>query len=531
MTDYYQRPTMFRLVNPLRYKPTYAVLTTASLFAINNYKSQRILLDTQFDTSAASITVDELKKHRSLDRGVWISIRRKVYDLTDFLNKHPGGSKIILQHAGKDVTKLFENLHPDGVLDNFLDPEQCIGDLVGEFDDVEDEEEKQLEMNRLQKISTLPSISRMFCLSDFEYVAKQILPIRAWAYYSGGTDDNYTLRENHYAFSRIFFNPRVLNNSTEDLDMSTTMLGVKTSAPFYCSAAALAKLGHRDGELSIAAGCGSEDIFQMISSASSYSFDDITDAAKENQSQWFQLYVKPDRSQSYEMIKRCEQKGIKAIFVTIDSSLTGSREKDYKLRYDVYDDENDDLDPMRNFKDSGLNWDDIDNFKKATNIPIVIKGVQRPEDVIKAAQHNIDAVVLSNHGGRQLDFSRPPIEVLAEVMPLLRQQKLDKQIEVYIDGGVRRGTDIIKALCLGAKGVGLGRAFLYANTAYGEKGVKRAIQVLKSELYIGMKLLGANKIEELTPDLLDLRGLNTRGMHDDSLYSINNDPIEPPKFK
>lgn len=521
---------MFRVINPLRYKPTYAILTTASLFAISNYKTQKVLLDTQVD-SINSISIDELKKHRSIDSGVWVSIGRKVYDLTNFLEKHPGGSKIILQYGGKDVTKLFENLHPDGVLENFLEPEQYIGDLVGDLAEFEDDKDRELEMKRLQMINSIPSISRMFSLSDFEYVAKQILPIRTWAYYSGGTDDNYTLRENHYAFQRIFFNPRVLNNSTEDLDMSTTMLGVKTSAPFYCSAAALAKLGHKDGELSIARGCGSEDIFQMISNASSYSFDDITDAAREHQSQWFQLYVKPDRSQSYEIIKNCEKKGIKAIFVTIDSSLTGSREKDYKLRFDVYDDENTDLNPMRNFKDSGLNWDDIINFKKFTNIPIVIKGVQRPDDVITAAKHNIDAVVLSNHGGRQLDFSRPPIEVLAEVMPQLRQQNLDKNIEIYIDGGVRRGTDIIKALCLGAKGVGLGRAFLYANSAYGEKGVKRAIQLLKSEIYIGMKLLGANKIEDLTPDLVDLRGLNTRGMHNDALYNINNDAIEPPAFK
>lgn len=522
---------MFKPVNRFRFASVCAILSSASVIAINNYRNQPVTLDSKLvkDDYLNPIAIDELKKHKSLEAGVWISIRRKVYDLTDFIDKHPGGSRIILQHAGKDVTKLFENLHPDGVLESFLEPKNHIGNLVGDLEDMEDVKERELEENRLQMISKIPSLSRMLSLNDFEYVAKQILPIKTWAYYSGGTDDNYTLRENHYAFQRIFFNPKVLNNSTNELDMSTTMLGVKTSAPFYCSAAALAKLGHRDGELSIARGCGSENIFQMISNASSYSFDDIVDAS--GFSQWFQLYVKPDRSLSYQTIKKCEDRGIKAIFVTVDSSLTGGREKDYKLRFDLMDDENEDLNPMRNFKDSGMNWDDIINFKKSTNLPIVIKGVQRPEDVIKAAKYNIDGVVLSNHGGRQLDFSRPPIEVLAEAMPQLRQQNLDKNIEIYIDGGVRRGTDIIKALCLGAKGVGLGRAFLYANSAYGEKGVKRAIQLLKSELYIGMKLLGANKIEDLTPELLDLRGLNTRGMHIDSLYNVNNDPIEPPSFE
>jgi L-lactate dehydrogenase (cytochrome) len=141
-------------------------------------------------------------------------------------------------------------------------------------------------------------------------------------------------------------------------------------------------------------------------------------------------------------------------------------------------------------------------------MPIILKGVQRVEDVIRAIEAGVQGVVLSNHGGRQLDFARSGIEVLAEVMPVLRERGWENRIEIFVDGGVRRATDIIKALCLGAKGVGIGRPFLYAMSAYGQAGVERAIQLLKDEMEMNMRLIGCSSIDQLNPSLVDTRGLN-----------------------
>ena len=184
------------------------------------------------------------------------------------------------------------------------------------------------------------------------------------------------------------------------------------------------------------------------------------------------------------------------------------------------------------FIDPSLSWKDIPYFKSITKMPIVLKGVQRIEDVLKAIEYDIPAVVLSNHGGRQLDTAPSAVEILAEVMPELRRRNLHDRIEVYIDGGVRRATDIIKALCLGAKGVGIGRPFLYAMSAYGEPGVVRAMQLLKDEFEVGMRLVGAKSVDELGPELVDVRGLGVHSVPTpaDSLSADVYDRLAVPPF-
>ncbi len=163
---------------------------------------------------------------------------------------------------------------------------------------------------------------------------------------------------------------------------------------------------------------------------------------------------------------------------------------------------------ISSFIDPSLSWKDIPWFLSITKMPILLKGVQRVEDVIRAVETGVHGVVLSNHGGRQLDFARSGIEILAEVMPVLRERGWQDRIEIYIDGGVRRSTDIIKALCLGAKGVGIGRPFLYAMSAYGLPGVDRAMQLLKDEMEMNMRLIGCSNVDQLNPTLVDTRALN-----------------------
>ncbi len=188
---------------------------------------------------------------------------------------------------------------------------------------------------------------------------------------------------------------------------------------------------------------------------------------------------------------------------------------------------------ISSFIDPSLNWADIPWFQSVTSMPIVLKGVQRVEDVLHAVEVGVAGVVLSNHGGRQLDFARSGVEVLAEVMPALRERGWQDRIEVYVDGGVRRATDLLKALCLGARGVGIGRPFLYAMSAYGLPGVDRAMQLLRDEMVMGMRLIGCASVAELNPTLVDARALSVHSttVPADTLGLGVYDPLVGPQDK
>jgi len=296
------------------------------------------------------------------------------------------------------------------------------------------------------------------------------------------------MRENHSAFQKIWFRPRVLVD-VENIDMTTKMLGTKVDIPFYVTATALGKLGNPEGEVVLTRGARKHNVIQMIPTLASCSFDEIMDEANDGQVQWLQLYVNKDRAITKRIVEHAEKRGCKGLFITVDAPQLGRREKDMRSKFsdvgsNVQNTGGDNVDrsqgaarAISSFIDPSLSWKDIPWFKSITKMPILLKGVQRVEDVIRAIQVGADGVVLSNHGGRQLDFARSGIEVLAEVMPELRRLGMQDKIEIYIDGGIRRATDIIKALCLGATGVGIGRPFLYAMSAYGLPGVDRAMQV------------------------------------------------------
>lgn len=321
------------------------------------------------------------------------------------------------------------------------------------------------------------------------------------------------------------------------------MLGTKVDIPFYVTATALGKLGHPEGETVLTRGAYKHNVIQMIPTLASCSFDEIVDARQPGQTQWFQLYVNKDRSITKRIVQHAEERGCKGLFITVDAPQLGRREKDMRSKFsdagsnvqsgDSVDRSQGAARAISSFIDPALSWKDIPWFLSITKMPIVLKGVQCVEDVLRAVEAGVHGVVLSNHGGRQLEFSRSAVEVLAEVMPILRERGWENKIEIYIDGGIRRATDIVKALCLGAKGVGIGRPFLYAMSAYGLEGVDHAMQLLKDEMEMNMRLIGATKIEDLNPSLLDVRGL--LGGHNASLPSDNlgmhvYDPLEVPRF-
>ena len=352
------------------------------------------------------------------------------------------------------------------------------------------------------------------------------------------------MRENHSAYHKIWFRPRILHD-VEKIDFSTTMLGTKVDIPFYVTATALGKLGNPEGEVILTRGARKHNVIQMIPTLASCSFDEIVDAAEDGQVQWLQLYVNKDRAITERIIKHAEKRGCKGLFITVDAPQLGRREKDMRSKFsdvgsNVQETGGQNTDrsqgaarAISSFIDPSLNWNDIPWFLSVTKMPIVLKGVQRVEDVIRAIEVGVQGVVLSNHGGRQLDFARSGIEVLAEVMPVLRERNWQDRIEIYVDGGIRRATDVIKALCLGAKGVGIGRPFLFAMSAYGLPGVDRAMQLLKDEMEMNMRLIGCSRIDQLNPTMVDTRGLSmhTTAVPSDTLGMSVYDPLVNPQEK
>lgn len=323
------------------------------------------------------------------------------------------------------------------------------------------------------------------------------------------------------------------------------MLGSPVSIPFYVTATALGKLGNPEGEVLLTRGAHTHNVVQMIPTLASCSFDEIIDAARDAQPQWLQLYVNKDRAITERIVRHAEKRGVKALFITVDAPQLGRREKDMRSKFqdvgsNVQSRSGDSVDrsqgaarAISSFIDPSLNWADIPWFRSITNLPIILKGVQSIEDVLRAIDLGpgiVQGVVLSNHGGRQLDFARSGIEILAEVMPVLRAQNLQNRLEIFVDGGVRRATDMIKALCLGATGVGIGRPFLYAMSAYGVAGVERAMQLLKDEMVMNMRLIGAPSVKDLHPGLVETRALSMHSapVPEDNLGRGVYDPLVVP---
>ncbi|CCC06920.1 hypothetical protein SMACR_00944 [Sordaria macrospora] len=483
------------------------------------------------------LTGVEVAKHNTKD-DCWVIVHGKAYDITEFLPEHPGGMKIILKYAGKDATEEFDPIHPPDTLEKYLAKDKHLGPVDMSTVVTEKAEVDPEEQERLKRIEEMPLLEQCYNLLDFEAVAKRVMKKTAWAYYSSAADDEITLRENHAAFHRIWFRPKVLVD-VENVDFSTTMLGTKVDIPFYVTATALGKLGHVEGEVLLTRAAKKHNVVQMIPTLASCAFDEIVDAAEGDQVQWLQLYVNKDRAITERIVKHAEKRGCKALFITVDAPQLGRREKDMRVKFtddgsNVQKGQETDRNQgaaraISSFIDPALSWKDIPWFQSITKMPIILKGVQRVEDVIKAIEVGVQGVVLSNHGGRQLEFARSAIEVLAETMPVLRELGLENKIEIYIDGGIRRGTDILKALCLGAKGVGIGRPFLYAMSAYGFDGVDRAMQLLKDEMEMNMRLIGATKIEDLSPALLDLRSLSNHGAPPtDTLSNLSYDALITP---
>lgn len=249
----------------------------------------------------------EVAEHSSRD-SCWVIVHGKAYDVTEFLPEHPGGPKIILKYAGKDATEEFDPIHPPDTLDKYLDKSKHLGDVDMGTVEKEEKEESPEERERQARIKRMPILEQCYNLMDFEAVARNVMKKTAWAYYSSGADDEITMRENHSAFHKIWFRPKVLVD-VEKIDFSTTMLGTKVDIPFYVTATALGKLGHKEGEVILTRGAKKHNVIQMIPTLASCSFDEIMDAAEGDQVQWMQLYVNKDREITKKIVQHAESRG------------------------------------------------------------------------------------------------------------------------------------------------------------------------------------------------------------------------------
>ncbi|GJP95901.1 putative integral membrane protein [Aspergillus niger] len=367
-----------------------------------------------------------------------------------------------------------------------------------------------------------PPLSSILSTHDFEKAASKSLTPKTWAFYSSAATDTFTHESNRTMYDRIFLRPRILRNVTS-VSTKTNILGCRMDLPLFMSPAAMATLVHPDGELALARGCARYGVGMCVSTNAAYHLSEITSAAaKQNKKDhpfFFQLYVNKDREVSRRLLRTAEENGAKAIFVTVDAPVAGKREADERVPLDPHDIRfrtplpmsgaciggNDEKGgglgrSMGQYIDAGFTWEDLAWLKQNTFLPIVLKGVQTAEDAVLAVEHGVDGIVVSNHGGRSLDTSTSSIAVLLEIRR--RCPQVFDRLEVFVDGGIRRGTDIIKAICLGAKAVGMGRHFLYS-LCYGQEGVERLIEIMRDELETTMKLLGITDLSQAHLGLLN----------------------------
>lgn len=350
--------------------------------------------------------------------------------------------------------------------------------------------------------------SEIVNVSEFEPAAKAKLPKMVFDYYASGAEDQWTLKENRSAFEKIRFRPRILID-VSNVDLTTTILGFKISMPIMIAPTAMQRMAHPEGELATARAAAAADTIMVLSSWATSSVEEV--ASTGPGIRFFQLYVYKDRNVVAQLVRRAERAGFKAIALTVDTPRLGRREADIKNRFvlpphlSLKNFEGLNLGTMDKAEDSGLasyvagqidrslSWKDIKWLKTITNLPILVKGVLTAEDTRLAIQAGAAGIIVSNHGARQLDYVSATIDALEEVV-LAAQGR----VPVFLDGGIRRGTDALKALALGAAGVFVGRPVPFALAVDGEAGVKKMIQMLREEFELAMSLVGCTNVKQIS---------------------------------
>jgi 4-hydroxymandelate oxidase len=329
--------------------------------------------------------------------------------------------------------------------------------------------------------------------------AKADLDPAHWDFFAGGAGQELSVRANEAAFAQRRIVPRVLRGVGER-DLRTTLLGTESSMPLFLSPTAFHRLAHPAGEAGTAGAAAAEGVVMVVSMAATQPIEQI---AATGATLWFQLYPQPDAGFERHVVTRAEKAGCRALVVTVDSPVFGRRERDTRNGFTDLPDglacENmrDAAGRLRDIAmDPTLTWAVVDRLRALTGLPIVLKGVLHPADA-RIAADRVDAILVSNHGGRQLDGAIAPLDALPAIV-----DAVEGRIPVLMDGGVRRGTDILVALALGARAVGIGRPVIWALAAGGPPGVREMMAHLRDELDHVLALAGAKRPADLTPDLI-----------------------------
>jgi 4-hydroxymandelate oxidase len=356
--------------------------------------------------------------------------------------------------------------------------------------------------------ATAPDLGSFLTVDEFEEAARGVLPRMVFDYFAGGAGEEWTLAENRRAFDRWVLRPRVLVDVAE-VDLRTTVLGQEVAFPILLAPTALQRMAHRYGELASARAAASLGTLMVLSTVSTASLEEV---ASSGARLWFQLYVMKDRDLTAELVKRAHAAGYGALVLTVDAPILGRRFRDDRNRFS--------LPPgigMANLEgmglpesegsrlfaffverhDASLTWDDVAWLDSLTPLPLVLKGIVRGDDARRAADAGAAAIVVSNHGGRQLDGAPATIDVLSEVI-----EAVDGRREVLVDGGIRRGGDAMKALALGARAVLVGRPYLWGLAVDGEAGVRRVMELLRDDLALAMALCGCPSAADIDRSLV-----------------------------
>lgn len=346
-------------------------------------------------------------------------------------------------------------------------------------------------------------------LTDFEPLAKERMTHSAWEYINGGTGDEITMRLNRESYDRMKLMPRMLNDVSH-IDTSIELLGRRLTHPILLAPTAYHRLFNPEGELATARGAGAANATYIVSTMATTAVEDITKVA--TQPLWFQLYINKDRGFTRGLIERAQAAGCQAIVVTVDTPVLGTRYREMRLKFDLP--KGMDRVHLRALNlsgaptlpagtiysplfDANLTWKDIEWVRSLARVPVLLKGILNPDDAELAVKSGVDGIAVSNHGGRNLDTVPATIEVLPAIA-----EKVDGKIPLLVDGGIRRGTDVLKALAMGARAVMIGRPYLYGLSVAGAAGVTRVVEILRREFEMAMALTGRASIADISRSVL-----------------------------
>ncbi|GHF78433.1 4-hydroxymandelate oxidase [Amycolatopsis bartoniae] len=350
----------------------------------------------------------------------------------------------------------------------------------------------------------------MISLAELHEVARQRLAPEHYDYFAGGAADEIALEDNEQAFRRLALLPRILPGSARR-DVAVNLLGAWASMPVFVSPTAFHRLAHSDGELATARAVAAARTVLIASMAATTTIGDMAAAARAvdpDAALWFQLYLQSDTEVTDLLVRRATDAGCTALVVTVDSPVFGHHERDRRHGFTdlpeglAAENMRDLPGGPRNIEMSPvLSWDDLERLRASTSLPLVLKGVLHPEDARLAVERGFDGILVSNHGGRQLDAVPASIDALPRIAEVV-----GGRVPVLLDGGVRRGTDVVIALALGATAVGIGRPVLWGLAADGESGVRQVLELLRGEFDHALALCGGRGLADLTKDLVTVRG-------------------------